>query len=217
MTASLGIFGKHPGFGDFLAHGISEPARQGLDSWLAACLPPLRDRLGDSWESFWDAAPVLRFWIGRALAGRTMAGVMRTSQDRVGRRFPLILLIEGASLPAPIQNPEQAFYHALEGQLSAMTPGDGARSLLDGFDPAGLPDLETEADLAEGPTVWAQRSDGDLANLLTEAAPVDHARAATARSYWWSERGRSGQALWLAQPGMPGADAMGWLLGGGDA
>ncbi|MCU0826894.1 MAG: type VI secretion system-associated protein TagF [Tabrizicola sp.] len=217
MTASLGIFGKHPGFGDFLAHGLSEPSRNGLDSWLGACLPPLRDRLGDGWEAFWDMAPVLRFWIGRALAGRTMAGVLRTSQDRVGRRFPLLLLAEGASLPAPIQDPDQTFYRALEDQFSRMIVGEGARSLLEGFDPADLPGSESEDSRSEGPTVWAQRSDGNLSVLLTEAAPVDHARAATARSYWWSESGRSGQALWLAQPGMPGADAMGWLLGGGDA
>jgi type VI secretion system protein ImpM len=214
MSASLGIIGKHPGFGDFLAHGVSETARQGLDTWLTACLPPLRDRLGDGWEAFWDQAPTLRFWVGRALAGRTLAGVLRPSHDRVGRRFPLILVAEGAALPAPVISADQSFHTALEAQLDRMTPGDGARSLLDGFDPALLPPPETEAALAEGPTVWAQRSDGNLATLLAEAAPVDHARAATVRSYWWTV---GPPAIWLAQPGMPGADAMGWLLGGGDA
>lgn len=214
MTASLGILGKHPGFGDFLSHGISETARQGLDGWLTACLPPLRDRLGEGWEPFWDNAPVLRFWIGRALAGRTLVGVLRPWHDRVGRRFPLILLAEGAALAPPVLEGDQGFHAALEAHLDRAVPGEGARSLLDGFDPALLPAAETEADLAEGPTVWAQRGDGDLVRLLAEAAPVDHARAATGRSYWWTEGPR---AIWLAQAGMPGADAMGWLLGGGDA
>jgi type VI secretion system protein ImpM len=214
MTASLGIIGKHPGFGDFLAHGVSDPARQGLDSWLTACLPPLRDRLGEGWERFWDEAPTLRFFVGRALAGRTLAGVLRPSRDRVGRRFPLILLAEGAALPPPVVDAGQGFHAAMEAHLDRMQPGEGARSLLEGFDPALLPAAETEVDLAEGPTVWAQRGDGDLARLLAEAAPVDHARAATARSYWWVA---GPKAIWLAQPGMPGADAMGWLLGGGDA
>lgn len=217
MQASLGILGKHPGFGDFLSHGLTEATRQGLDTWLTSCLPPLRDRLGAGWDAYWDSAPILRFWVGRALAGRTLAGVFKTSCDRVGRRFPLLLLTEGAALAAPVLDPTQALYAALEAQFDRMTPGDGARSLLLGMDISHLPPAESEADLAEGPTVWAQRGDGDLAALLAEAAPVDCARATTARSYWWSERGRAGQALWLAQPGMPGAEALGWLLGGGDA
>jgi type VI secretion system protein ImpM len=217
MGTGVGIMGKHPGFGDFVAHGLSEATRQGLDTWLTSCLPPLRDRLGDGWEAFWDNAPVLRFWIGRALAGRTLAGVLRTSQDKVGRRFPLILVAEGVAVSPPVIAPDQAFFEALEAQLDCMVAGDGASSLLDGFDPALTPPPEDEAILAEGPTVWAHRSDGDLAALLAAATPVDHARAATGRSYWWTPRGRSGATVWLAQPGMPGADAMGWLLGGGDA
>lgn len=217
MLATLGILGKHPGFGDFVAHGLTEATRQGLDSWLTGCLPPLRDRLGDGWPGFWDNAPVLRFWIGRAVAGRTLAGVLRTSQDRVGRRFPLLLLAEGAALAPPVLDPGQSFHEALEAHLAQMTPGEGARSLLDGLAPDLLPRAETDSDLAEGPTLWAQRGDGDLAALLAEAAPVDHARSATQRSYWWTARGRADRAIWLAQPGMPGAEAMGWLLGGGDA
>ncbi len=215
MGVGVGIMGKHPGFGDFVGHGLSETARAGLDAWLGACLPPLRERMGEAWEAFWDGAPVLRFWIGRALAGRTAAGVIAPSRDRVGRRFPLILMAEGVGLAPPVLDPAQDFYDALEAHLAAMRPGEGAASLLEGLDTDALgPGPEPEAASAEGPTVWAHRAEGELGALLADAAPVDHARAATGRSYWWAPRGRQGAAIWLAQPGMPGPDAMGWLWGG---
>ena len=214
MAVGVGIMGKHPGFGDFVAHGLSEAARTGLDSWLSGCLLPLKERTGDGWEAFWDGAPPIRFWIGRALAGRTLAGVMVASHDRVRRRFPLILMAEGAALPPPVIDPDQAMYEAFEAHLAVMRPGEEAASLLDGLD-APLPEAEDAAAKSEGPTVWAHHPDGDLAALLAAAGPVDHARAATGRSYWWAPRGRQGSAVWLAQPGMPGPDAFGWLLGGG--
>lgn len=213
MQVKIGIMGKHPGFGDFLAHGLSDQTRTGLDTWLSACLPALKEQAGGGWQTLWDNAPTLRFWIGRALAGCTLAGVFVPSRDKVGRLFPLLLLAEGIALQPPTVNAAQDFYEALEAHLSQVKAGQGGSSLLEGL--AIDCDAEPTEAQNEGPVVWAHHPDGDLGALLKAAAPLDHQRAATARSYWWApSRACHSSAIWLAQAGMPGTEAMGWLLSG---
>lgn len=215
MTVTVGILGKHPGFGDFLRHGLSEDVAGRVAGWIDPTLHALRDQQGDRWDGFWDAARSLRFWIGRAVAGRTLAGVMRPSRDRVGRRYPLVLMAEGADLPAPVEAPGQAFYEALETHLDSALPGEGAKSLLSGLDPAALPvAAETPEMLALGPILWAHHPEGDLSALLEAAGPVDRARATTTRSYWWAPGAPGRAAIWLGQPGLPAPAALGWLLAG---
>ncbi len=223
----LGLIGKHPGYGDFLRHGIDESLANRLDDWLTSALTPLRDRLGEGWTVFWDQAPVLRFWIGRAVIGNSLAGIMVASRDRVGRRFPLILLVQGSRLPAPLTDPDQTPYEALEAHLfNAGTDrgtgreraSSGGAALLEGLDPvaAGF-QPQTDDMIAEGPLIWAHTTEGDLADLLADAVPVDHARAMTARSYWWAPARGGRAAIWLAQNGLPDSDGLGWLLSGGPA
>jgi type VI secretion system protein ImpM len=215
MTLTVGILGKHPAFGDFLRHGVSDEVAGRITGWIDPTLHALRDQQGDRWEAFWDTARGVRFWIGRAVAGRTLAGVLRPSRDRVGRRYPLVLMAEGVDLPAPVEAPDQAFHAALEAHLDAMRPGEGARSLLAGLDPAALPAAaEPPEALALGPILWAHHPGGDLAALLEAAAPVDRARAQTARSYWWAPGDRGRAAVWLGQPGLPAPASLGWLLAG---
>ena len=78
------------------------------------------------------------------------------------------------------------------------------------------PDLpeETPEDLAQGPIIWAHHPEGDLGALLRSAGPVDAERAMTARSYWWAPATQGRAAAWLGQTGLPGPEALGWLLGG---
>lgn len=216
MGVNVGIMGKHPGFGDFLCHGLSEQTRSGLDSWITNSLAPIKDQAGEGWEAAWDNAPMLRFWVGRALAGRTIAGIFMPSRDRVGRRFPLILIAEGVDLAPPVIDPSQDLYKTLEAHLLSIQPGSEAKSLLDGFDASVLPvQSETAETQSEGPLIWAHHPEGDLDALLSAARSVDHMRATTTRSYWWSPP-RAGQhaAIWLAHSGMPDINSMGWLLAG---
>lgn len=216
MTFGVGIMGKHPSYGDFLSHGVSEQTRAGLDAWLNTSLAPLKDRAGQNWEAAWDNAPMLRFWVGKALAGRTLAGVFMPSRDRVGRRFPLILMVEGTTLSPPVIDPSQDLYKMLEAHLLTLQPGQDAASLIEGLDSTTLPvEPETPEEQRHGPLIWAHHPEGDLEALLQAASPVDHMRAATTRSYWWTPP-RAGQsaAIWLAQTGMPDTDSMAWLLAG---
>ncbi len=210
----IGIFGKHPAFGDFLGAGLSGPLRELLETWLNAMLPELRALWAEAWEPNWDAAPVLRFWIGGDVLNMPVAGVMVASRDRVGRRFPLIALAEDAGLPPPVLDADQGFYDALLGRLATVAPSPdaGAQGLAEALalDGAATPQ-RPETDF------WAARGDADLGQLWADIRAADHRAAAEARSYWWRSGGDV--ALYVAQ-GLPPAGAFGWLWmdpGGGAA
>lgn len=216
-AAQIGIMGKHPGYGDFLQAGVSEHMVEAFNGWLDATLPPLRDQMGDGWGAFWDQAQDVRFWIGRAVFGRTVVGILRPSRDRVGRRFPLIILAEGADMPAPLgETTDQAMWDAFAEHLNEMEPGHGAAALL--TDVTFEIVSEDESHAALGPTLWAHHPEGDLPALLASAAAPDADRAQLTRSYWWAPgiqtKKRNRAATWLGCSGMPEPQALGWLLGG---
>ncbi|MFN3145136.1 MAG: type VI secretion system-associated protein TagF [Paracoccaceae bacterium] len=213
MAVAIGILGKHPDFGDFLHSGLSDESSSGLSIWLDKTLSELRDSQGEEWPRFWDAANLLRFWIGRAVLGRSLAGILVPSHDRVGRRYPLVLAVEGARLPMPTIDPNQAFWTALEEHLARQRSDAtrGAVGLIDGLD------LNLSADGVpedNGDVLWAHRPDGDLEALLRAASREDPSRAATGRSYWWSPGNDTHAATWLGCNGLPKSDALGWILAG---
>ncbi|WP_330647213.1 type VI secretion system-associated protein TagF [Thioclava sp. FTW29] len=211
-TAPIGLLGKHPGYGDFLQAGLGASIVEALNQWLDASLGGLRDEMGNDWPAFWDRAQELRFWVGRGHFGQTLAGVLRPSHDKVGRRFPLLLLTQGADLPAPTDPAsDQSLWDRFSAHLDKAQPGQGAAALLHGLDLA-LPDEAAKA--SQGPQVWAHHPEGDLAALLRSAATVERERAMLTRVHFWT-KGEAGRAAqWIAGPQMPDARVMGWLLGG---
>ncbi len=211
-TAKLGLMGKHPGYGDFLRAGIAPDLNDQLEGWLAQVLPPIRDQMGQGWAGFWDGAQDLRFWIGRAVLGQSVMGVLRTSRDRAGRRYPLLLIAQGADVAAPTVDPDQSPYEVLTTHFSVMQPGQGGAALLDGLT---LPLPAEDPALAQiGDTLWAHQPNGDLAALLAAAGEPDGARAQLTRSYWWSVGSDTHAAAWLGCAGLPSTQALHWLLAG---
>ena len=210
--ANVGIMGKHPGYGDFLRWGLSEATVDGLTGWTDGVLPPVRDQLGAAWESFWDGAQCLRFWIGRAVLGKTLAGIIQPSHDRVGRRYPLIVVGEGVALAAPLSESAQRPWEDIEAHMAQMAAGQGAEALLAGHT------IEIDAEdpsMAQiGPTLWAHHPEGDLDALLRKASEVDPYRARLTRSYWWAPGTADRAPVWLGCHGLPDAASLTWLLGG---
>jgi type VI secretion system protein ImpM len=210
--ATIGLIGKHPGYGDFLRWGLSDAVADAMTQWRDAVLPPLRDEMGEDWGAFWDAAQTLRFWIGRAVWGRTIVGVLRPSRDRVGRRYPLIFMAEHADVAAPLGDVDQSPWEGIEAHMDKMQAGQGAMALMEGLS-LELP-RETAQHAALGPTLWAHHPEAKLDALLRSAEAVDRDRAQLSRSYWWSPGSDAQSATWLGCPGLPEAPAMGWLLSG---
>jgi type VI secretion system ImpM family protein len=187
----LGIYGKHPAKGDFLETGLPPALLQVLERWLDTVLAECRATLGGDWERVWDQAgpgrPVLRFWLGEDIWGQAICGVMAPSRDRVGRRFPLVMLYTdpdpAAVPPPPVVSTDQGWYDRAEAHLRARLEApalDAVARLLDGV---SLPDGLEEAPMPGTADFWA--AGGDATALLADIVLTDHRRAAAGRSYWW--------------------------------
>ena len=182
----LAVYGKHPAKGDFLEYGLPSALKPALEGWLDTALADAKTSLGADWQAVWPTAPMLRFWLGEGIWGKPVAGVMAPSQDRVGRRFPLVLLAlgDGASaLPPPVIEPDQAWYDVACAHLGAQLLRDD----LPG--PAALVQHAPQpvmSDTLPGPAdFWAVRPGADVGGLLADIALTDHRRANQGRSYWW--------------------------------
>lgn len=179
---ALAVYGKHPAKGDFLEYGVPEALKPALEAWLDAVLAEARAVLAAEWDRVWPNAPMLRFWIGDGIWGAPVAGVLAASQDRVGRRFPLVLLALGG-VPPPVTDPDQGWYDAASLHLAtqlALADLAGPADLL-----AGAP-VPAGGDAAPGPRdFWAVTPGPLVAGLLSDIILTDHRRASETRSYWW--------------------------------
>ena len=217
LTATA-VFGKHPGFGDFLAAGeLSADSASRVMDWLAQTLGVWREGAGPDWQAGFDRAPALRFWIGAGLTGgAALRGAMIPSRDRSGRRFPLIVA-QGTGGGAPVVAAAQDFYAQAEAELRALAQ-------VDRFDPrevaaahaTHLPAPEDDRTVP-GASFWATNATRGPQEFLAELAATDYAHAQAGRSYWWfaADEGTGQQSGLMACAGWPGPAEMGWLLAGG--
>ncbi len=183
---ALAVYGKHPAKGDFLEHGIPRALKPALEAWLDATLAEARETLGPDWQAVWPEAPMLRFWLGEGIWGAPVAGVIAPAQDRVGRRFPLVLLAlgdAGSALPPPVIDADQTWYDAACAHLATVLGWDALGAPSDLLKAAPV---VAQSDPMPGPReFWAVRPGMDVGNLLADIALTDHRRASEGRSYWW--------------------------------
>ena len=210
--ARTGLYGKHPAFGDFLQAGLSRETTEALGRWLDPTLAAIRRETGADWKAFWQDGQALRFWAGKAVFGKTVAGILRPSRDRVSRDYPLILAVEGAAVPLPGHDgtTDQHLWARMESHLNMTRPGAGAASLIAGFDPGVPPEDRTAAPAA----LSAHHPEGDLDALLRAAGRADADHATLSRTYWWAPPGPDRLPLWLACQGLPAEGSLRWLIGG---
>ena len=97
-VGQVGGFGKVPALGDFVRTSSPSEEMIAFETWITRALESSEARgteLKDGWKA---AAPHAFLWSG-SLDKKTrglFAGVVRTSTDSIGRRFPLVI---GAPLP----------------------------------------------------------------------------------------------------------------------
>jgi type VI secretion system ImpM family protein len=138
------LFGKLPRHGDFVARNLDAAAREAWDQWASRGLQQARAILGDRFEAEHDAAPAWRFVGAPGVFGPGWrAGAMAPSIDAAGRRFVIILAVEGLSAEQAAgggemiaEAMEELIYQAFEAgwdadtlvASAALTPpeGDGA-------------------------------------------------------------------------------------------
>lgn len=124
-----GVYGKLPSYGDFVRRGLPQSFVTPWDAWLQGCLGAARDALGADFDGLWAAAPPWRFRLPAGVCGDSaVAGVLISSQDSVGRLFPLTL---AELLPGDAAAPDEGWYAALEqAGLAGRDQGEGVEALL---------------------------------------------------------------------------------------
>lgn len=103
----IGFYGKIPSHGDFVSEGLDRELLEAFDTWLRSGMHACADVFADRWSAVFSNSPPLRFIIERGIWGRSAyAGVLLPSKDRVGRKYPLIVL---AQLPDFRQHPRTLY------------------------------------------------------------------------------------------------------------
>ncbi len=146
--AGFGAFGKMPALGDFFRLGVAPDFVPPWDAWLQTTLLSAQQSLGARFEECYMSAPIWRFALPPGVAGNQGAlGILMPSVDRVGRRFPLTLVVPtGYEEQAALRNLmwQDEVLSALEAlALEALDDlprdGLGARLAQMALRPMGLP------------------------------------------------------------------------------
>jgi type VI secretion system protein ImpM len=95
-----GFFGKMPAAGDFVSRGLPAAFTRNWDRWASRHLVPLMQ------SGAWPEQAAIRFLLGSSAFGPA-AGVVLSSADRAGRRFPLTV-----ASPLPFAASSLALSHA---------------------------------------------------------------------------------------------------------
>lgn len=198
----VAAYGKHPAKGDFLEVAVPAGIKTLMEQWLDAVLAEARLALGPAWERVWAGAPCLRFWLGEGIWGLPVCGVMAASQDRVGRRFPLVILAcgdEAAGIAPPVIDAAQDWHSTVEAHLRAVLARPDLPAPAALVETLRLPPMGGEG-AAQPSDFWAVRPGADVADLWADLALHDHRRAASARSYWWVAGNPAGDGDFQADP-----------------
>ncbi len=154
------LFGKLPSHGDFVARGLDDTARKAWDAWISEGLTRARENLGAAFEAVHDAAPPWRFVLGPGPFGPGWrAGAIAPSIDAAGRRYAVVLVLEGLSDARAIGCGE-ALAAAAEGLI------------WDGFEGGWTADRFVEAAAEVGPEAVA---DGAATDRWWTLGGPDHA------------------------------------------
>ena len=147
------MFGKMPTLGDFVARGLGQQARDDLDTWLSQDMESARTEAGEGFEARYDAAPAWNF-VECDDTGQWNGGALCASQDRAGRRFPLIMAVAANDLT----------------DAAALSEGCLA-TICQAFAEGWIPDQLVTASVVPVPDCrWQPK--GEEWALLTEDGPV---------------------------------------------
>jgi type VI secretion system protein ImpM len=112
LGAPPGWHGKLPSLGDFASRRLDAGFIEAWDGWLAAGLLALREQQPEAWLDAYLGSPSWRFLLmpgvmpGAAPGGagaQAWCGVLMPSVDRVGRYFPLTLVLPLGAGPTSTQ------------------------------------------------------------------------------------------------------------------
>jgi type VI secretion system protein ImpM len=237
QTASAaGFYGKLPCKGDFLQRRIAQEFVDAWDTWLQQCLFASREQLQEGWLDAYLTSPVWRFALAEGVCGSgAYAGVMVPSVDRVGRYFPLTLVVqldtEDCLLDLASDAVRPWFDSAESLALGALQAHDLdlsffdeqvaalARPLndLEAAESAHLRQLLQRSPFASRPAQWQVplRSVHSLQRAANVFACRELERALRPLALWWTDGSDAVTPCWLCNRGLPSPASFAAMIAGG--
>jgi type VI secretion system protein ImpM len=207
-----GLYGKLPSKRDFIATGTPRELLSIWEPWMQGGLSASRHSLAENWQQVFLTAPIWRFWLGAELCGTTVLGAFMPSLDGVGRYFPLTLFAypdEGAAIPPPELDPQEAWFAAAEEFLLSTLEQDttfegvtsGLSQLVRPSDDNPVPRPDDMIALQGG--MVAQVCERPLPDLFASLRLADHASVYAGATFWWTIGGEGYRPLAMSARHMP--------------
>jgi type VI secretion system ImpM family protein len=224
--AEVGFFGKLPSHGDFIERRVRSAFREAWDTWLQRCIADSQRQLGSHWLDCYLTSPLWRFFLCDGIAGAaSYAGVLLPSVDRVGRYFPLTVVVELPAELAALSFAEAAadWFNEVE-QLCAGALENPSFELLE-FDQAlgatsrwlsGLDQLSLPRPFPGGSTQWRWplRAVDNLGAALGGPLMITAQTALRPMSLWWTAGSELVHPSVLVVRSLPKSESFADLLAG---
>jgi type VI secretion system protein ImpM len=218
----MGIYGKLPSHGDFLARNLGRSFTEPWDQWLQQGIMASQAQLEERWLESYLVSPIWRFALSENICGeQCWAGVMMPSVDRVGRYFPLTIaapLPPKSNLLALFRDHQIWFSQCERLALDALNEVCSLDQLLQNISdleiPALLPATRQQRPLS--PLAWHLNlpSVDQLADCLPELGHNLLIESMNDYSLWCHEGGDGQPSSLLVCDGLPPVQGYASLLDG---
>lgn len=178
---NYGFFGKVPSAGDFVSRDIPHHYLRRIDDWFSKGMSSLSAEQ-QTWLDVYLTAPVWNFVIAPKVWGNEfLYGALMPSVDSVGRYFPFITFLKGASL-TDVDPVLVSYLPSLANELPVLLQGNLSPNEICHF--------------------LAVHVRAEIPALDLFAAP-DVNEPCTNRSYWWQSPHDSGSHTLIVHHGSP--------------
>ena len=93
-SPTFGWFGKTPATGDFVSRRLARRVVDTLDQWIREGMMAIRSQSPDDWQRHYGVAPAWNALLPAGiLSSNECLAVVAPSFDRVGRRYPLCVIV----------------------------------------------------------------------------------------------------------------------------
>jgi type VI secretion system protein ImpM len=224
--AAPGFHGKLVAKGDFITRRLPRAFLDPWDSWLQDVISGSRARMGDAWLDAYLTSPIWRFVLSAGLCGdAAAAGVLMPSVDRVGRYFPLTIVVqlpEGADpfgLPAAGADWFRRAEELVRSALDDSFDFDAFDAQVAALGPlpveAGAGATQDDAPVPGGPGLRVPIASADsVEGAYRQVAGRFIAAAYRSCSLWWTSGSEAVAATFLVCAGLPTPDGFGAFLDG---
>lgn len=223
-TLTAGIYGKLPGYGDFIFRNLKANFINPWDEWLQHFISASKEQIGEGWLNVYLTSPIWRFVLSPGVIDSNLhAGVMIPSVDRVGRYFPMTVVkaIHSDANPVDVLLSESDWFKRAEEECLAALNGDiDADELVEAVSSCDAEDLNRylpSNELGEAGAMVFElpgSEPGYIRSLLPYVLNASLSSALTSYSLWMTDGSEHIRPIVLNCKGLPPVGSAASMLDG---